>query len=89
MAGKIFPDAAAALDGVLRDDMLIASGGFGLYLRTVGEGNPLLGVFGGGIVVLTWVYLLALALLLGGELNALLHDGKHRARERGDSSAGR
>ena len=30
MAGKIYPDAAAALDGVLRDDMLIASGGFGL-----------------------------------------------------------
>ena len=27
---KIFPDAAAALDGVLRDGMLIASGGFGL-----------------------------------------------------------
>ena len=30
MAGKIYADAAAALDGVLRDDMLIASGGFGL-----------------------------------------------------------
>ena len=30
MAGKIYSDAAAALDGVLRDDMLIASGGFGL-----------------------------------------------------------
>jgi len=30
MGGKIYPDAAAALDGVLRDDMLIASGGFGL-----------------------------------------------------------
>ena len=27
---KIYPSAAAALDGVLRDDMLIASGGFGL-----------------------------------------------------------
>ncbi|MFC4293688.1 CoA transferase subunit A [Novosphingobium tardum] len=27
---KIFPDAAAALDGVLRNDMLIAAGGFGL-----------------------------------------------------------
>ncbi|WP_369026652.1 CoA transferase subunit A [Qipengyuania sp. RANM35] len=27
---KIFPDAAAALEGVLKDDMLIASGGFGL-----------------------------------------------------------
>ncbi len=27
---KLFPDAASALDGVLRNDMLIASGGFGL-----------------------------------------------------------
>ncbi len=30
MANKVFKDAAAALDGVLRDGMLIASGGFGL-----------------------------------------------------------
>ncbi len=27
---KLYPDAAAALDGVLKNDMLIASGGFGL-----------------------------------------------------------
>ncbi|QJQ32011.1 CoA transferase subunit A [Sphingomonas lacunae] len=27
---KLFPDAAAALDGLLKDDMLIAAGGFGL-----------------------------------------------------------
>ncbi|MFK4004918.1 CoA transferase subunit A [Qipengyuania sp. NPDC077563] len=27
---KLFPDAASALDGLLTDDMLIASGGFGL-----------------------------------------------------------
>ena len=27
---KLYPDASAALDGVLKDDMLIASGGFGL-----------------------------------------------------------
>src|SRR5690606_38551531 len=27
---KLYPDAAAALDGVLRDGMLIAAGGFGL-----------------------------------------------------------
>ena len=27
---KLYPDAAAALDGLLTDDMLIASGGFGL-----------------------------------------------------------
>ena len=30
MAQKIYPTAAAALDGLLRDGMLIASGGFGL-----------------------------------------------------------
>ncbi len=28
--GKLYPDATAALDGLLKDDMLIASGGFGL-----------------------------------------------------------
>lgn len=27
---KLYPDAAAALDGLLRNDMLVASGGFGL-----------------------------------------------------------
>ena len=30
MANKLYPSAAAALDGVLRDGMLIAAGGFGL-----------------------------------------------------------
>jgi len=30
MAKKLFPDATSALDGLLKDDMLIASGGFGL-----------------------------------------------------------
>ncbi|WP_206245166.1 CoA transferase subunit A [Novosphingobium terrae] len=30
MSGKIYPDAASALEGVLFDGMLIASGGFGL-----------------------------------------------------------
>ncbi|MEP7350641.1 MAG: CoA transferase subunit A [Sphingorhabdus sp.] len=30
MANKLFPDAASALDGILKNDMLIASGGFGL-----------------------------------------------------------
>ena len=30
MAGKIYPDAASALEGLLFDGMLIASGGFGI-----------------------------------------------------------
>jgi 3-oxoacid CoA-transferase subunit A len=30
MAKKLYPDAAAALDGLLHDGMTIAAGGFGL-----------------------------------------------------------
>ena len=30
MARKLYPDAASALDGLLRDGLLIACGGFGL-----------------------------------------------------------
>lgn len=51
---------------------VLASAGFHLYLRLAAGGNPVLGVFGGGIIVMTWVYLLCLALLLGGELNSML-----------------
>lgn len=51
---------------------LAASGGFHLYLRVVAGANPVIGAFGGGVIVMTWVYLLSLSLLLGGELNSLL-----------------
>lgn len=56
---------------------LLASAGFHVYLRIAAGGNPVLGAFGGGVIVMTWVYLLSLALLLGGELNATLHDHRH------------
>ncbi len=56
---------------------LLASAGFHLYLRVVADDNPVLGAFGGGVIVMTWVYLLSLALLLGGELNATLHGSRH------------
>jgi membrane protein len=46
--------------------------GFKLYVSIVGGANPILGVLGGVIVSLTWLYLLALSLLLGAELNAVL-----------------
>jgi membrane protein len=51
---------------------VVASFGFHFYLVLVAGGNPVLGAFGGGVIVMTWVYLLSLALLLGGELNATL-----------------
>lgn len=69
----------SAVPGALLTALLwvLASSGFRLYLELVAGSNPLLGAFGGGAIVMTWVYLLALSLLLGGELNAVLHDRRH------------
>jgi membrane protein len=53
---------------------VVATVGFRLYLAVVAGGNPVLGAFGGGAILMTWVYLLSLSLLLGGELNAVLLD---------------
>jgi membrane protein len=69
-----------ALPGALMTAILwiVASAGFHLYLSLVAGANPVLGAFGGGAIVMMWVYLLSLALLLGGELNATLRFGGHR-----------
>lgn len=56
---------------------LAATAAFHYYLRLLGAGNPTLGAFGGGAIVMVWVYLLSLVLLAGGELNATLHDRRH------------
>lgn len=53
---------------------LLATAGFHLYLRVAGDRNPVLGAFGGGVIVMTWVYLLSFALLLGGELNTIMRE---------------
>ncbi|MGJ7450407.1 YihY/virulence factor BrkB family protein [Aquipuribacter sp. MA13-6] len=59
----------ASLTAVL---WLLGSAGFHLYLVLVADGNPILSAFGGGVIVMLWVYLLCLSLLLGGQLNAVL-----------------
>lgn len=51
---------------------LALSFGFGLYLRVAAGGNEVFGALGGGLILLTWLYLIAFSLLLGGELNAIL-----------------
>lgn len=51
---------------------LLATGGFHLYLRFVGGHNPVLGAFGGGAIIMLWVYLLSVTLLVGGEVNSVL-----------------
>lgn len=51
---------------------LAASVGFNIYLELVVRSSPVLGALGGGLILMTWFYLLCLGLLLGGELNAIL-----------------
>lgn len=63
---------------------LVVSLGLSAYLWLAATGNTVLGVLGGGLILLVWLYLLAFALLLGGELNALLH-----RRSSGDQRRGR
>jgi membrane protein len=51
---------------------LAASVGFNVYLELVVRSSPILGALGGGLILMTWFYLLCLGLLVGGELNAIL-----------------
>lgn len=51
---------------------LAASAGLNLYLTYVVTASPLLGALGGGLILMTWFYLLCVALLAGGTLNAVL-----------------
>jgi membrane protein len=49
---------------------LAASGGFALYTSSFGSYNKTWGSLAGVIIMLTWLWLAAVALLLGAELNA-------------------
>ncbi len=49
-----------------------ASVGFNLYLDVALGASPVFGALGGGLIVMTWLYLLCFGLLAGGELNAVL-----------------
>jgi membrane protein len=51
---------------------LAASAGLNVYLTYVVTASPLLGALGGGLILMTWFYLLSVALLAGGTLNAVL-----------------
>jgi membrane protein len=63
---------------------------FRLYLELAQAGNAVFGALGGALIVLLWLWLLALAVLLGGELNQILREerGLVPSRPAGDSSAG-
>ncbi len=50
---------------------LAASDAFNAYLSLVVPRSPLLGALGGGLILMTWFYLLCLSLLIGAEVNAV------------------
>ena len=56
-----------------------ASFGFGLYVSRFGNYNATYGSLGGVIVFLTWLYLSAYILLMGGELNSELERQQAKA----------
>ncbi|MEA3052050.1 MAG: rane protein [Sphingomonadales bacterium] len=60
---------------------LAASLGFGLYVSNFGNYNATYGSLGGVVVFLTWLYLSAYIVLIGGELNSELE--RQQAAEAG------
>ena len=64
----------AGLPGALLTAFLwgTASYGLSIYLKLVVPQSPLLGSLGGGLILMTWLYLLCFSLLVGAELNATL-----------------
>ena len=51
---------------------LAASYGLNVYLDVVVTSSPVFGALGGGLILMTWFYLLCVALLAGAELNSIL-----------------
>jgi membrane protein len=56
------------------------------YLALAAGGNQVFGALGGALIILLWLYLLALGLILGGELNAVLAQRYDLALRRADGT---
>ena len=60
---------------------LAVSLGFRVYLDAVASGmNAVFGLLGGALILLVWLYLLAMGLLVGAMINSVLNDRRRRNR---------
>jgi membrane protein len=67
---------------------LAASGAFRYYLRFFDSYSKTYGSLGAVMVLLVWLYVTALAFLIGGEINAKIeHAGRLRGRRSGEQAA--
>jgi membrane protein len=67
----------------------LASWGFGTYVSHFGSYNVTYGSIGGVIVLMTWFYISAFILLMGGEVNAIIEDAASDGKKSGARSPGR
>jgi membrane protein len=65
---------------------LLASGLFAFYVSAFGSYNKAWGALGGVIIMLTWLWLSALALLLGAEVNAVADRGRDHWQAKPDEA---
>lgn len=65
------------------------SGGLNVYVQFAQSGNAVFGALGGALIVLLWFWLLALAVMIGGEVNQLLIQEQYVDSEFIQSSAER
>ncbi|MBM7567406.1 YihY/virulence factor BrkB family protein [Paenibacillus sacheonensis] len=56
---------------------IITSLAFSFYVNNFGNYSKTYGSIGGIIVLLTWLYLSSIVIVLGGEINAVLHFDRH------------
>ena len=73
----VWPGAVAG--GVI---WLVVSTGFRLYVRSFGRYEAIYGSIGAVIVLLLWLYLSSFGILLGGEVNAAIHQLRIQHRHR-------
>jgi len=60
---------------------LLLTGGFRLYLNYFNSYDKTYGSLGAVIILMLWLYLTALVLMIGGAINAVLHDLRNEAED--------